>query len=240
MDTFLTLVIALGGIATGIGAIWTAMLARRQSQLTEQSLAEQRRSFQEQTEIASRQAQLTERSLEEQNERAREENERARLSYEVDTMIKMMDRWESPTFLDIRSNAAKHVEKHFFTADGGLLDVEHFDVYALRLLGLFELMGDLVKEGIVRDEKVWSTFGWTVRQYWALYRPAIEKYREEYEDPTLFEDIERLEGLMAELDRERGVGEAMMSKQELRRTVEDQINAPSTEEARTRDRGEED
>ena len=117
--------------------------------------------------------------------------------------------------------------------------MEHFDVYALRLLGLFELMGDLVKEGIVRDEKVWSTFGWTVRQYWALYRPAIEKFREEYEDPTLFEDIERLEALMADLDRERGVGEAMMSKQELRRTVEDQLNAPATEEAPTRDRGEE-
>jgi hypothetical protein len=30
MDTLLTLVIALGGIATGIGAIWTAMLGRRQ------------------------------------------------------------------------------------------------------------------------------------------------------------------------------------------------------------------
>jgi len=41
VDTFLTLVIALGGIATGIGAIWAAMLARRQAQLTEQSLAEQ-------------------------------------------------------------------------------------------------------------------------------------------------------------------------------------------------------
>lgn len=41
MDTFLTLVIAVGGIATGIGAIWAAMLARRQAQLTERSLAEQ-------------------------------------------------------------------------------------------------------------------------------------------------------------------------------------------------------
>ena len=247
MDTFLTLVIALGGIATGIGAIWTAMLARRQldeqrrfleeqneiarsqAQLTEQSLAEQRRSFQEQTEIASRQSQLTERSLVEQNERAREENERVRLSYEVDTMLKMGDRWESPAFLDIRRNAAKHVKAHFFAADGGLLDVEHLDVYALRLLGLFEQLGDLVKEGIVRDERVWHTFGYGVRQYWALYRPAIEKIREEYEDPTLFEDFERLEALMAELDRERGVGEAMMSKQELRRYVEDQINAPASE-----------
>jgi hypothetical protein len=41
MDTFLTLVIALGGIATGIGAIWTAVAARRQAQLTERSLTEQ-------------------------------------------------------------------------------------------------------------------------------------------------------------------------------------------------------
>jgi hypothetical protein len=40
MDTFLTLVIAFGGIATDIGAIWTAMLAKRQAQVTERSLAE--------------------------------------------------------------------------------------------------------------------------------------------------------------------------------------------------------
>jgi hypothetical protein len=41
VDTFLTLVIALGGIATGIGAIWAALVARRQAQVTERSLAEQ-------------------------------------------------------------------------------------------------------------------------------------------------------------------------------------------------------
>jgi hypothetical protein len=41
MNTLLTLVIALGGIATGIGAIWAAIVARRQAQLTERSLTEQ-------------------------------------------------------------------------------------------------------------------------------------------------------------------------------------------------------
>ena len=41
MDTVLTLVIAVGGIATGIGAIWTAVAARHQAQLTERSLTEQ-------------------------------------------------------------------------------------------------------------------------------------------------------------------------------------------------------
>jgi hypothetical protein len=39
MDTFLTLVIAIGGIATGIGAIWTAMLGRRQLRASVNRLA---------------------------------------------------------------------------------------------------------------------------------------------------------------------------------------------------------
>src|SRR5215216_1539787 len=41
METLLTLAIAVGGIATGIGAIWAALSARRQAQITERSLAEQ-------------------------------------------------------------------------------------------------------------------------------------------------------------------------------------------------------
>src|SRR5215217_8013334 len=45
LETFLTLVIAVGGIATGIGAIWTAMLARVQ-------LSEQRRFLGEQNDRA--------------------------------------------------------------------------------------------------------------------------------------------------------------------------------------------
>ncbi len=40
MDTFLTLVIALCGIATGIGAIWAALAARRQAQITDENLHE--------------------------------------------------------------------------------------------------------------------------------------------------------------------------------------------------------
>ena len=67
MDTVLTLVIALGGIATGIatgiGAIWTATLARRQ-------LNEQHRFLHEQTEISRRQVQVTGEDMREQNERA--------------------------------------------------------------------------------------------------------------------------------------------------------------------------
>jgi hypothetical protein len=74
VDTFLTLVIAVGGIVTGIGAIWAAMLARRQAQISE------------------RQAQLTERSLNEQNERLR-------LNLEVDLLHRMQDRYDSRYFI---------------------------------------------------------------------------------------------------------------------------------------------
>jgi hypothetical protein len=41
MEPLLTLVIALGGIATGIGAIWTAVVTRHLVRLTEESLREQ-------------------------------------------------------------------------------------------------------------------------------------------------------------------------------------------------------
>ena len=79
MDTFLTLVIALGGIATGIGAIWAA---RRQGQ------------------IGERQAQITERSLALTERGLAEQNERARLTLEYDLLTRTVDRLETPYFLE--------------------------------------------------------------------------------------------------------------------------------------------
>jgi hypothetical protein len=78
-------------------------------------------------------------------------------------------------------------------------------------------------------------FGMGVRQYWALYRLAVEKSREGYKDPTLFEDFERLDALMADLDRQHGVGDEYIAKQQLRRTVEAESKALATEEAPTQE-----
>jgi hypothetical protein len=110
MNTLLTLVIALGGIATGIGAIWAAIVARRQAQLSERSLTEQRQSFQEQTEIARRQAQLAEQSLTEQTERAR-------LTLEFDLLTRLEDRSVSPHFLNRRRAGAKYLLDNAFVED---------------------------------------------------------------------------------------------------------------------------
>jgi uncharacterized membrane protein YhiD involved in acid resistance len=80
METLLTLTIAVGGIATGIGAIWTAVVTRVLARATERSVAQ------------------TERSLTEQNQRLREQSERDRLILEVDLMDRLEERFHSPRF----------------------------------------------------------------------------------------------------------------------------------------------
>jgi hypothetical protein len=41
--------------------------------------------------------------------------------------------------------------------------------------------------------------------YWTLCKPALEKVREEREDPTLYEEFERLHRLVADIDRKPGI-----------------------------------
>lgn len=189
-------------VVTAIGAIWAALAGTSQAR------------------ASSAQARLAERGLEEQVRSFREQNELARLSFEVDMMLKLEDRWESPIFLDTKRKAANYVKEHFFTDDGELLEVDHLDENAERLLGFFEQLGDFVKQGFVRAESVWHRFGFRLRQYWVLYRPAIEKVREDVKDPTIFEDFERLDALMSDLDRRHGIGDEVITNQQLRRTVE--------------------
>ena len=150
-------------------------------------------------------------------------------------MLKLQDRWDSPFFRDRKRKAANYLKAHFFTDDGGLLDVQHIDENIESLLGIFEMLGALVKQGVLRAETVWHQFGVRVRQYWALYQPAIEKIREDLRDPTLLEDFERLEALMADIDRQHGVGEEYLTKQQLRRTDEAESKALATEEAPTQE-----
>jgi hypothetical protein len=242
VDTFLTLVIALGGIATGIGAIWTAMLARRQlseqrrfleeqneiarsqARLTEQSLAEQRQSFQEQTGIARSQSQLTERSLVEQNERAR-------LNLELDLLGKLRDRFESRYFLSRRRRAAAYATDGF-AAEGDIAQAGRFNRAAYDVANFFEDLGYLQRIGALREETVYHSFGIMARTYWTLYGNAIREMREEHGDPELYEDFERLDRRLADLERERGI-EPLTQARVLRIMKDETIigeESPTTEE----------
>jgi len=50
----------------------------------------------------------------------------------------------------------------------------------------------------------------------------MEKIREEEKDPTLFEDIERLNSVVADVGRQHEVAEEHFTKQQLRRFVEEE------------------
>ena len=194
MDTLLTLVIALGGIATGVGAIWAAMVARRQAQVTERSLAQ------------------TERNLAEQNERSR-------LNLEFDLLTRIQDRFDSPHFYGRRRSAAKDVIDNFFS-DNGTVGVECFNRAAHDVANFFEGVGYLQRRGALEAESVWHTFGIMTQAYWTLYERAIRKIREEQKDPAVYEEFELLNQLMADLDGERGIEPP--TQDQVRRIVQDE------------------
>ena len=214
MDTFLTLVIALGGIATGIGAIWAALAARRQAQiserqaqLTERSLAEQSRVFQEQTEVARRQTQLTEESLAQTERSLAEQNERARLTLEYDLLTRIADRFDSPHLLSRRRAAANYLlDNAFLEKDTKMVEVPSLNRAAIDVCSVFEDVGELLRLGVLSIQSVWTRFGVPGKAYWYLCKPAIEKVREEWEDPSPFEEFEYLSRMWAEIDHQRGIG----------------------------------
>ena len=175
MDTFLTLVIAVGGIATGLGAIWAALAARRQTQISE------------------RQAQLTERSLNEQNERLS-------LNLEVDLLHRMQDRYDSRYFIGRRSAAATYFLDNAFV-DDDMVEVKRLNDAAIDVCNFFEYLAYLQRIDALSAESVWNAFAEDVRLHWALCKPGIEKLREESQDSTICEEFERLSRLMADMSR---------------------------------------
>ena len=233
VDTILTLVIAVGGIATGLGAIWAALLARRQAQLTERSIADQRQFLEEQTEIAGRQARVgerqaqateqslaqTERSLAEQVESLHEQNERARITLEFDLLTRMEDSFMSPQWLSTRRGAARYLLDNAFVGDD-IVEVPSLNNAAVNVCGYYDEIGDMRKRGVLSDEAVWNRFSARGQAYWLLCKPGVEGMREEWEDPTWFEDFEDLSHRIAEMEREHGISPP--TKEVLRRIMEDE------------------
>jgi hypothetical protein len=201
MDSFLTLVIALGGIATGIGAIWAALAARRQAQVSE------------------RLAQLTERRLTEQNERAR-------LNLELDLLTRLADRFDSPRFLSRRRAAANYLIDNVFVEDD-MVEVERLNRAGWDVCGFFEDVGHLQRVGVLQVESVWNSFGSVTRTYWPLCKPAIERLREERKVPTMYEEFEHLSRVVADLEHKWGIGPP--TKEHLREVMEDETVAGEDE-----------
>jgi hypothetical protein len=213
VDTFLTLIIALGGIATGIGAIWAALAARRQAQLTDQSLIEQRQFLQEQTDIAKRQAQvsernldLSERSLSEQIQSLREQTDQTRLNLELDLLFRYADRFDSPLLLRRRRAAASYLLENAFVEDE-MVKIEQLNRAGWEVCSFFEDVGYSQRVGALQPATVHTRFGYAARAYWPLCKPAIEKLRRRQDPPDTarYEQFEYLSRVLADLEREWGV-----------------------------------
>jgi hypothetical protein len=185
MDKLLTLVIALGGIATGVGAIWAALAARRQGQISE------------------RQAQITERSLAQTERSLAEQNQRARLTLEYDLLTRMRERFESPQLRSSRRATAKYFLENTFV-DDDIVEAPSMADAAVEVCNFFEEAGEMVRLGILGAESVTSRYSVHGQAYWTLCRPAIEKLRQEWELSTIYEEFEYLSRLMADLDPEQG------------------------------------
>ena len=58
---------------------------------------------------------------------------------------------------------------------------------------------------------------------WVLWERAVQKEREAWQEPDLFEDMEYLYRQMVDLERQRGVRSERPTKEELRRWVEHEL-----------------
>jgi hypothetical protein len=195
MEPLLTLVIALGGIATGVGAIWTAVVTRRLVRATEVSLAEQSQSL-------------------------REQNERGRLTLEYDLITRLSDRFISPHYLRQRRAASKYLLDTAFLEDDSV-EVPPLNTVTQDVCDYYEELGEMVRVGVLGAEPVWFRFAYLAKAYWLLCKPGIEKMREEYQAPGLYEEFEHLCDVFSDLDRKRGI--AGYQQQQLRQIMEDEL-----------------
>jgi hypothetical protein len=196
METLLTLVIALGGIAAGVGAIWAAIAATRQARITE-------RSIREQTERARLNLALDLlMRLEDifSGPRFLESRRRA-AKHVIDNFF-------------ISDDDILEIEEH-----------RHLSPAAFEIFNFFEQMGYLTRIGALEEESVDHFFGWWIRMYWALYSRVIERSRQEFGEPEILNDFELLNRLVLDVARQRGANPGIITtgaitKADLRMFVE--------------------
>ena len=70
--------------------------------------------------------------------------------------------------------------------------------------GFFEELAYLQRIEALPVEALWNSFGSVTRAYWPLCKPAIEKLRQEWQSPSLYEEFEHLSRVVADLESKRG------------------------------------
>jgi hypothetical protein len=134
-----------------------------------------------------------------------------------------VDRFEGPLSLNRRRAAARHLLDNAFPEDDDEVGAESLNGAALRVCGFFEDLAHLQRIEALPTETVWNSFGSLIRTHWPLRKPAIEKDREEWGVPAMCEEFEHLRGVLAVLERERGIEPP--TREQLRQIMKDEVAA---------------
>lgn len=169
---------------------------------------------------------LGRRQLDEQRQFLSEQNERARLTLTVDLLFRYAGRFESQFFLDRRRAAARYLLDNA-SVDDGISEVQELNRAGWDVCGFFEDLGHLHRVEALPPETVWNSFGTAIRTYWPLCKPAIEKLREEWGAPALYEEFEYLSGVLAYIERERGIESP--ANETLRQVLENEVESDKGE-----------
>ena len=120
-------------------------------------------------------------------------------------LSRLDDRFDSPHFTSRRRRAASYILDNAFV-DGDIVIVRRLNRAGRDVCNFYERLGDMQRLRALQAESVWNSFGTLALAYWTLCEPAIENLRQKWEDPSYYEEFERLIHLGTELDREQGVG----------------------------------
>jgi hypothetical protein len=88
-----------------------------------------------------------------------------------------------------------------------MLEVERLNDAAIDLCGFFEYLAYLQRIDAVSAISVWNVFGAEVCKHWKLWKPGIERIREEWQNPALYEQFEQVSHLLDAMNHERGIPE---------------------------------
>jgi|SRR5580692_5454699 hypothetical protein len=106
----------------------------------------------------------------------RQESKLSRMAMGVESLLRLLESWDSPRFVRIRRQAAK-----------ALLE-EKPDENVDTILDWFETVALLVRRGGLDEEFTWHTFYWWIAHYWYAARDYIREVQQE-EGPATWKDL---------------------------------------------------
>ena len=125
------------------------------------------------------------------------------LLHSAEMVTNLVTEYNSEDFENRRKSLASLLEP---VAAGELISIA--DVSVFGVLGFYENLGHLVRRRALDELMVWNKFSWDLVCYYqclVLGDNALSKLREQYGDPTLYEEMEWLNARFVKIYRRRGV-----------------------------------